>query len=68
MGVVQGYLAENGMKGSQVPSLDDVARTSAWMAGDGEHWLDEMKRARDGSAPDYPLLPENDRHNKFMRV
>lgn len=68
MGVVQGYLAENGMKGSQVPSLDDVARTSAWMAGDGEHWLDEMKRARDGSAPDYPLLPENDRRNKYMRV
>lgn len=68
MGVVQGYLAENGMKGSQVPSLDDVARTSAWMAGDGEHWLDEMKRARDGSAPDYPLLPENDRRNKYMRL
>ena len=68
MGVVQGYLAENGMKGSRVPSLDDVARTTAWMAGDGEHWLDEMKRARDGSAPDYQLLPENDRRNKYMRV
>ena len=68
MGVVQGYLAENGMKGSQVPSLDDVARTAAWMAGDGEHWLDEMKRARDGSAPDYQLLPENDRRNKYMRL
>lgn len=68
MGVVQGYLAENGMKGSRVPSLDDVARTSAWMAGDGEHWLDEMKRARDGSAPDYTLLPENDRRNKYMRL
>lgn len=68
MGVVQDYLAENGMKGSQVPSLDDVARTSAWMAGDGEHWLDEMKRARDGSAPDYTLLPENDRRNKYMRL
>ena len=68
MGVVQGYLAENGMKGSQVPSLDDVARTSAWMTGDGEHWIDEMKRARDGSMPDYPLLPENDKRNKFMRV
>ena len=68
MGVVQGYLAENGMKGSRVPSLDDVARTTAWMAGDGEHWLDEMKRARDGSAPDYQLLPENDRRNKYMRL
>lgn len=68
MGVVQGYLSENGMKGSQVPSLDDVARTSAWMAGDGEHWLDEMKRARDGSSPDYQLLPENDKRNKYMRV
>lgn len=68
MGVVRGYLAENGMKGSQVPSLDDVARTSAWMAGDGEHWLDEMKRARDGSSPDYQLLPENNKRNKYMRV
>lgn len=68
MGVVQDYLSENGMKGSRVPSLDDVARTSEWMAGDGEHWVDEMKRARDGSTPDYPLLPENDRRNKFMRV
>lgn len=68
MGVVRGYLAENGMNGSQVPSLDDVARTAAWMAGDGEHWLDEMKRARDGSSPDYPLLPENDRRNKYIRL
>lgn len=68
MGVVRGYLAENGMNGSQVPSLDDVARIAAWMAGDGEHWLDEMKRARDGFAPDYPLLPENDRRNKYMRL
>lgn len=68
MGVVRGYLAENGMNGSQVPSLDDVARIAAWMAGDGEHWLDEMKRARDGFAPDYPLLPENDRRNKYIRL
>lgn len=68
MGVVQGYLAENGMKSSRAPSMDDVARTAAWMAGDGERWLDEMKRARDGSTPDYELLPRNHPHNKYCRL
>ena len=68
MGVVQGFLAENGMKSSRIPSLDDVARTADWMAADARRWVDEMKRARDGSEPDYPLLPKNDRRNKYMRL
>jgi hypothetical protein len=68
VGVLQGYMAQNGMRSSQTPSLDDVARVASWLQGDGEKWMDEMKRARDGSKPDYSLLPENDPHNKFMRL
>lgn len=68
VGVLQGYMAQNGMRSSQTPSLDDVARVASWLQGDGEKWMDEMKRERDGSKPDYSLLPENDPHNKYMRL
>ena len=67
-GVVRGYLAESGMRESEPASLDDVRRAADWMRADADRWVDKMKRARDGSAPDYELLPRNHPRNKYCRM
>lgn len=67
-GVVRGYLAESGMRDSEPASLDDVRRASDWMRADAARWIDKMKRARDGSEPDYELLPRNHPRNKYCRL
>ena len=67
-GVVRGYLAESGMRDSEPASLDDVRRASDWMRADAARWIDKMKRARDGSEPDYELLPKNHPLNKYCRL
>ena len=67
-GVVRGYLAESGMRESEPASLEDVRRASDWMRADAARWFDKMKRARDGSTPDYELLPKNDPRNKYCRL
>ena len=67
-GVVRGYLAESGMRESEPATLDDVRRASDWMRADAARWIDKMKRARDGEAPDYDLLPCNHRRNKWCRL
>lgn len=67
-GVVRGYMAESGMRESEPASLDDVRRAADWMRADAARWIDKMKHARDGSAPDYELLPRNHPRNKYCRV
>lgn len=67
-GVVRGYMAESGMRESEPASLEDVRRASDWMRADASRWLDKMKRARDGSTPDYELLPRNHPRNKYCRL
>ena len=67
-GVVRGYMAESGMRESQPASLEDVRRASDWMRADAARWIDKMKRARDGSTPDYELLPRNHPKNKYCRL
>ena len=67
-GVVRGYLAESGMRESEPATLDDVRRAADWMRADAARWLDKMKRARDGEAPDYELLPRNCPKNKWCRL
>ena len=67
-GVVRGYMAESGMRESQPASLDDVRQAAGWMRADAARWMDKMKRARDGSAPDYELLPRNHPRNKYCRL
>ena len=67
-GVVRGYLAESGMRQSEPATLDDVRRAADWMRADAARWIDQMKRARDGTAPDYELLPRNHPRNKFCRL
>lgn len=64
-GVIRRFVAESGMNASEPASLDDVERVAGWMADDAATWIDEMKRARDGSMTDYELLPKNDRRNKY---
>lgn len=66
--VVRGYLAGSGMRQSEPATLDDVQRAADWMRADAARWLDRMKRARDGTAPDYELLPGNHPRNKFCRL
>ena len=67
-GVVRGYLAESGMRESEPATLEDVWRAADWMRADAARWVDKMKRARDGSAAEYELLPENCRKNKWCRL
>ena len=67
-GVIRRFVAESGMNASEPASLDDVERVAGWMADDAATWIDEMKRARDGSMIDYELLPKNDRRNKYCRL
>ena len=67
-GVVRGYMAESGMRESQPASLDDVRQAAEWMRADAARWMDKMKRARDGNAPDYELLPRNHPRNKYCRL
>ena len=67
-GVVRGYLAESGMRESEPATLDDVQRAADWMRADAARWVDKMKRARDGEAPDYELLPRNHPRNKWCRL
>lgn len=65
-GIVQGYMADNGMKASRAASMDDVKQVAEWMERDAARWIDRMKRSRDGSTPEYDLLPANDKRNKYM--
>lgn len=67
-GVVRGYLAESGMRESEPASLDDVQRAADWMRADAARWVDKMKRAKAGTAPDYELLPCNHPRNKWCRL
>lgn len=67
-GVVRGYLAESGMRESEPATMDDIRRAADWMRADAARWVDKMKRARDGSTPDYELLPKNHPRNKYCSV
>lgn len=67
-GVVRRYLNENGMRGSEAATPDEVRRVTEWMVADAARWVERMKRARDGSKGEWPVLPKNDRHNKFMTL
>ena len=68
-GVIRKFMAETGMGESEPASLEDVKRVANWMADDAAIWVDEMKRVRDGGqTPEYGLLPENDRRNKYCRL
>lgn len=67
-GVIRGYMTKNGMRESQVASTDDIVRVSSWMSDDAKDWIEEMKQARDGSMPEYELLPRNHRRNKYCRL
>ena len=67
-GVVKGYLAENGMRGTQPATLDDVRRVSCWMQADAARHLEHMKRLRDDTRPDYELTPRNHPANKYCRL
>lgn len=67
--VVQGFNAANGMADSNPASLADAQRMAAILEADAAEWLEHMKQLRDGSADDdIPLLPNNDRTNKYFRL
>ncbi len=67
-GVMRQYIAENGAMNSKASSVREVKQIAAWLEEDGKMWLNEMKRARDGGESEFPLLPKNDRKNKFMSL
>lgn len=67
-GIIRRFVAESGMSESEPASLRDVERVAGWMSDDAATWIDEMKRARDGSLAEFDLLPKNDTHNKYCRL
>lgn len=67
-GIIRRFVAESGMSESEPASLRDVERVAGWMSDDAATWIDEMKRARDGSLVEFDLLPKNDTHNKYCRL
>lgn len=67
-GIIRRFVAESGMSESEPASLRDVERVAGWMSDDAATWIDEMKRARDGSLAEFDLLPKNDPHNKYCRL
>lgn len=68
VGVVRRYNAENGMSASEPAGMDDVRNLSSILECDAYIWLDRMKVYRDDSSEEYPMLPQNDRKNKFLRL
>ena len=67
-GIVRKFMAESGMGKSEPVLLEDVNRVSQWLVDDAAVWIDVMTRARDGSIPEYDLLPKNDKRNKYCRL
>nr|DAL01316.1 MAG TPA: hypothetical protein [Caudoviricetes sp.] len=67
-GVIRGYVSASGAMNSDPASIEDIKLLSEWMKDDAMVWIDEMKKARDGGPVTYNLLPENDKHNKYMRL
>lgn len=67
-GVIRGYVSASGAMDSDPASIEDIKLLSEWMKDDAMVWIDEMKKSRDGGPVTYNLLPENDKHNKYMRL
>lgn len=67
-GVIRGYVSASGAMNSEPASIGDIKLLSEWMNDDAMIWIDEMKKARDGGTVTYNLLPENDKHNKYIRL
>ena len=67
-GVIRGYVSASGAMNSEPASMEDIKLLSEWMNDDAMIWIDEMKKARDGGTVTYNLLPENDKHNKYIRL
>lgn len=67
-GVVRGYMAKSGMSNSNPANLDDIKLVADWLQDDASVWVDEMKRARDGSNASYELLPKNNKRNKYCTL
>lgn len=67
-GIIRAYVAESGAMDSDPANMEDIKMLAGWMRDDAMTWLDEMKKARDGSVTEYPMLPENDKRNKYCRL
>lgn len=67
-GIIRAYVAESGAMESEPANMEDIKMLADWMKDDAMTWLDEMKKARDGSVTEYALLPENDKRNKYCRL
>lgn len=67
-GVLRSYISTNGAMSSEPATLEDIKIIAEWMYDDGMMWLDEMKKARNGGNVERPLMPENDKKNKYMRL
>lgn len=68
-GVVRRYLADNGMTRTAPANTGEVQLLARGMERTARHWIDRMKTLRD--SPDYKayrILPNNDRHNKYMSL
>lgn len=67
-GVIRGYMAENGMSKSQPATYEEIIRSADWMREDAAMWINQMKQLRDGEAPNYDLVPNNNPRNKYCSL
>jgi hypothetical protein len=67
-GVIRRYMTENGAAKSSPARLSDIRQVAGWMSEDAKKWINEMKRAKNGTEAQYDLLPHNCRKNKFFRT
>lgn len=67
-GVIRGYMAENGMSKSQPATYEEIIKSADWMREDAAMWINQMKQLRDGEAPNYDLVPNNNPRNKYCSL
>lgn len=71
-GVMQHFTSErHTTKGSQIPTTEDLRKYALYLERDAEDALDEIRKYRYESQPDYNpevLLPENDPRKKYART
>lgn len=67
-GVIRGYMAENGMSKSQPATYEEIIKSADWMREDAAMWINQMKQLRDGDAPNYDLVPNNNPRNKYCSL
>ena len=71
-GLMQLTMSNGGGNTETTPSIEQMNAYLKQLSIDQRYWVNEMKRLRDLAAGKDPVthlqMPDNDKHQKFMRV